>query len=150
MIENRVRNYFVIDIDSFKEHLVRDLIRNNINYVQIENEFHFLDKVYRFFDASVEKLYEFILEDYKNLEDEEFIKALSQIDLVGIRSARDLKRVFDVVDETTVNDNYLYQNDEKRDNFGGKRMIKTYNKRINRQVSNHNISMKRIDKRKHF
>lgn len=150
MNQSRVRNYFVTDIDSFEEHLVRDLIRNNINYLQIENEFHFLGKVYRFFDISVEKFYEFILDDYKNLEDGEFIKFLSQIDLVGIRCALDLKGVFDVIDESTISDGFLYQRDRKMDNLGEKRMIKTYNKMINRQVNNHNISKKRTNKRKHF
>lgn len=48
----RVSNIFVSEKELFLDLLVRDLIKNGISYVQIENEFHFLDRIYRFFDVN--------------------------------------------------------------------------------------------------
>ena len=48
--KTRVKNILVFDSEQFQEDLVKELIVNNISYVQIENEFHFLDKIYRIYD----------------------------------------------------------------------------------------------------
>lgn len=48
--QNRVSNIFVNDLKEFKEQLIQDLISLGISYVQIDNEFHFLDRIYRFYD----------------------------------------------------------------------------------------------------
>lgn len=48
--KSRVINIVVNDIDVFIECLIRELIRCDISYVQIDNEFHFLDHIYRFYD----------------------------------------------------------------------------------------------------
>ena len=45
-----VKNYLVSNYNEFEEMLVRTLIANGISYVKIDNEFHFLDKIYRFYD----------------------------------------------------------------------------------------------------
>ena len=50
--KTRVRNVLVFDLEQFQEDLVKELIVNNISYVQVENEFHFLDKIYRFYDLN--------------------------------------------------------------------------------------------------
>lgn len=49
-IQSRVRNLFVNNLEEFKEQLIKDLIKLGISYVQIDNEFHFSDKIYRFYD----------------------------------------------------------------------------------------------------
>lgn len=51
----RVRNIVISNKDMFEEALIRDLIKNDISYVQIEDEFHFNDKIYRFFDTTLDK-----------------------------------------------------------------------------------------------
>ena len=48
-IQSRVRNLFVNNLEEFKEQLIKDLIKLGISYVQIDNEFHFSDKIYRFY-----------------------------------------------------------------------------------------------------
>ena len=62
MSTGRVRNIVVHDINSFKESLIKTLIRLDVNYVNLSNikefeddvyleeEFHFLDRIYRFYD----------------------------------------------------------------------------------------------------
>lgn len=47
---SRVRNLFVNNLEEFKEQLIKDLIKLGISYVQIDNEFHFSDRIYRFYD----------------------------------------------------------------------------------------------------
>ena len=49
----RVKNVLVFNLEQFQEDLVRELINNDISYVRVGNEFHFLDKIYRFFDFSL-------------------------------------------------------------------------------------------------
>ena len=52
----RVQNFIVSDLEKFEDALAICLIRNQIDYVQIDNEFHFLDKIYRFYEVTcVEK-----------------------------------------------------------------------------------------------
>ena len=50
---SRVKNILVSDVEIFQEELVKELINNQISYVQIENEFHFLDYIYRIYDLEV-------------------------------------------------------------------------------------------------
>lgn len=47
---SRVRNIVVSNVEIFEEELIKELIKNEISYVQIENEFHFLDHIYRIYD----------------------------------------------------------------------------------------------------
>lgn len=46
----QVKNILVTNKEVFIELLIKELINNCISYVQIDNEFHFEDKIYRFFD----------------------------------------------------------------------------------------------------
>ena len=48
--KRRVRNYIVDDKSYFCDLLAKTLCRNNISFVQIENEFHFYDKILRFYN----------------------------------------------------------------------------------------------------
>ena len=50
-----VKNIAVSDRKFFTEWLVRDLIQHQISYVQIENEFHFLEYIFRFYDMNEDK-----------------------------------------------------------------------------------------------
>ena len=46
----RVKNIFVNDIELFIDELIRELIKNEISYVQIDNEIHFDGYIYRFYE----------------------------------------------------------------------------------------------------
>ena len=48
--KNRVFNYVVANKGMFCEYLARQLCKMEVNYVQIENEFHFCGRVYRFYN----------------------------------------------------------------------------------------------------
>lgn len=90
--KGRVRNILVSDYESFKEALIRSLIRNNINYLQIDNEFHFLDRIYRFYDIgqAMELIDKGIL--IFGSEDEK-IRVLSDINIIMARSSDDVKSI---------------------------------------------------------
>ena len=45
-----VRNYVVTDREKFCDAMARTLCKMQISYVQIDNEFHFNDKIYRFYN----------------------------------------------------------------------------------------------------
>ena len=88
--KGRVRNILVSNLDSFKELLIRGLIRNNINYLQIDNEFHCFDKIFRFYDVKDacrlidEGILIFGREDDK-------IKLLSDINLIFAKEEQDIR-----------------------------------------------------------
>lgn len=46
----KVINILISDRGIFIEELIKELIDNNISYVQVDNEVHFLDKIYRFYE----------------------------------------------------------------------------------------------------
>lgn len=52
----RVRKIVVQNKEVFIDILLRELIKNNISYVQIENEIHFLDKIFRIYTFEEAKI----------------------------------------------------------------------------------------------
>ena len=65
--KGRVRNIIVTGYDDFVEYLIKDLTKIGINYVQIGNEFHFLDRIYRFYDTKLHR--DIILSQDKFIEE---------------------------------------------------------------------------------
>ncbi len=86
--KGRVRNILVSDLDAFKEFLIKSLIRNGIEYVNIDNEFHFMDRIYRFYDVKL----------LSKLIDEGIVIFGKEDDMVRILSAESLMFARDKVD----------------------------------------------------
>lgn len=59
-MSKRVKNIIVSQIDEFKEVLATNLTKNNIQYLQIDNEFHYLNKIFRFYDIDIKEDIDFI------------------------------------------------------------------------------------------
>ena len=57
--------------------LLRYLCQHNISYVRVENEVHFLDKIYRFYDSKDNILEDTLEKIYKTLNELEISKRLS-------------------------------------------------------------------------
>ena len=51
----KVKNYIVENRDLFINCLEQELCRNNILYVKIDNEIHFLDQLIRFYDYEIDR-----------------------------------------------------------------------------------------------
>ena len=47
----RVKNIFVNNIEYFIDVLLRELIKNEISYVKVDNEIHFDGYIYRFYEG---------------------------------------------------------------------------------------------------
>ena len=67
----RVVNILIDNLEVFEEKLIRDLIKNGISYVQIGNEFHFLNHIYRFYD--LEKISKLLLQESLVITDDIFL-----------------------------------------------------------------------------
>lgn len=51
----RVRNYIIDNRELFIDYLEKELCQNDISYVRIDNEIHFLDQIIRFYDIVFDK-----------------------------------------------------------------------------------------------
>ena len=120
-----VKNIVVSDRDFFTENLIRDLIRHQISYVQIENEFHFLNYIFRFFDMHKDRQQIMSLADNRNIFDEiavvpSLLEIKEQDSFLGVTMA----------EGRVVNDFPV----KERNKPNMKKMIKIQNRRINQQL----------------
>lgn len=127
----RVRNILVTEKDDFLELLIRELIRDGISYVQIENEFHFLDHIYRFFSADEVRRVKISDNDKPN-----YI-VFSPIDLVFCKKEEDLVQMFSRADETNIcefNTDFSHLTPTKNVPTVNKQLIKQQNRRVAQQL----------------
>ena len=75
-----VRNYVVTDREKFCDSMARALCQMQISYVQIDNEFHFNDKIYRFYNFG--EVIEFTEQVSFVCLDREKVFSLSPLDLL--------------------------------------------------------------------
>ena len=129
---SRVKNILVTDVETFQEKLVKELINNQISYVQIENEFHFLEHIYRIYDLEV--VADLPLEQYIHFQ--EIVFEESNFD------------TFDSSSFTKITEQYAPQLDFKQNKFDfckdnyipkiNKQLIKQRNRQANK-IINRNI-----------
>ncbi len=120
-----VKNIIVSDRDFFTENLVRDLIRYQISYVQIENEFHFFNYIFRFFDMNKDRQQILKLANKRNIFDE--ITVVSS--LLEIKEQDPFLGVT-VTERKVVND--FPVKEYNKPNM--KKMLKIQNRRTNQQL----------------
>ena len=91
--KGRVRNILVSELDTFKEFLIKSLIRNGIEYVNIDNEFHFIDRIYRFYDV---KLLSKLIDEGIVIfgKEDEMVRILSAESLMFARDKVDIENAF--------------------------------------------------------
>lgn len=139
----RVRNILVHDIKSFKESLIRTLIRLDVNYVNLQNikeneddvfveeEFHFLDRIYRFYD----------IKDLKHMKIssvimagsfDDNIRTLSKDSFMFMREETDLIQSLSFFEPEDV----LYEEKPKNNSIPkmNKRLLKQNNVMLNRRL----------------
>lgn len=143
MSTGRVRNILVHDIKSFKESLIRTLIRLDVNYVNLQNikeseddvfveeEFHFLDRIYRFYD----------IKDLKHMKIssviiagsfDDNIRTLSRDSFMFMREEADLIQSLSFFEPEDV----LYEEKPKNNSIPkmNKRLLKQNNVMLNRRL----------------
>ena len=126
----RVVNVAVSNKEYFLEILVRDLISRGVSYVQIENEFHFLDHIYRFYDVK---------QDWNQivhfLENQKLADSLSSVFGLFPLDNQDKNMGIMVVEEKNqVMDDYGEQSSNNFFKTNMKKMIKQQNRMINQRL----------------
>ena len=120
-----VKNIVVSDRDFFTENLVRDLIQHQISYVQIENEFHFLNYIFRFYDMNKDRQQIMRLVDTRNIFDE----------IAVVPSLLEIKEKDPFLGVTVAEGRVVSDFPVKEHNKPNmKKMIKIQNRRINQQL----------------
>ena len=143
MSMGRGRNILVYDIKSFKESLIKTLIRLDVNYVNLQNikeseddvfveeEFHFLDRIYRFYD----------IKDLKHMKIssvimagsfDDNIRTLSRDSFMFMREKADLIQSLSFFEPEDV----LYEEKPKNNSIPkmNKRLLKQNNVMLNRRL----------------
>ena len=72
-----IKNIYTNAKEKVIDYLLRYLCQHNISYVRVENEVHFLDKIYRFYDSKDNGLEDTLEKIYKTLNELEVSKRLS-------------------------------------------------------------------------
>ena len=143
MSTGRVRNILVHDIKSFKESLIRTLIRLDVNYVNVSNikeveddvyleeEFHFLDRIYRFYDIRDLKYMKISSVIIAGSFDDN-IRTLSKDSFMFMREEADLIHSLGAFEPEDV----LYEDKPKNNSIPkmNKRLLKQNNVMLNRRL----------------
>ena len=122
----RVKYIIVGEKELFIENLLRHLIRKGIGYVQIENEFHFLDNIIRVLDPVDDRylIMNDFIEENPILVGNDYIKSLLDTDE---------KDYFDLFDDLEpIKEEKVYQ----KSNF-------KFNNRLNNRIVNEKIKNNR-------
>ena len=72
-----IKNIYTNAKEEVIDFLLRYLSQHNISYVRVEDEVHFLDKIYRFYNSKDNSLEDALEKIYKTLNDLEVSKRLS-------------------------------------------------------------------------
>lgn len=131
-----VRNYVVTDKEKFCDAMARTLCKMQVSYVQIDNEFHFNDKIYRFYNfGDVIELTEQV--SFVCL-DREKVLTLSPGDLLFTREKEDLERILDPLQADVISAPEEVTFEDKRPVKKGftKQLIRHDNKMVNQKLRN--------------
>lgn len=109
--KGRVRNFVVNDVGLFTDLFARILCRSDVSYVQVNNEFHCFDKIYRFYS----------LNEYKELcgiinfvgMDGDLVRVIEPFNVVAVRDAEELNRELASFDESDAVSSYQIGDDVK-------------------------------------
>lgn len=130
-----VRNYVVTDREKFCDAMARALCQMQISYVQIENEFHFNDKIYRFYNFGEEiELSEQV--SFVCL-DREKVLSLSPCDLLFAKDTMDLNRLLDPMEDMIVpSEDISYEEEKPKQKVNVRRVMRHDSKMINQRIKN--------------
>ena len=135
IIQGVVRNYVVTNKEKFCDALASTLCKQNISYVQIGNEFHFDDKIYRFynFGDSIElsEMVTFVCLD------REKVLTISPRDLLFAKESEPLGRVFDpLAEEDFYKEDDSYEEKKPNGKVFTKKDLRRDSKIVNQKIKN--------------
>lgn len=132
--KGRVRNYVVSNKELFCDYLASSLCKMQVEYVQIDNEFHFNDRIYRFysFDECLQ-LQENVV--FVGIDKDKLI-SLSPQDLLFNREVDSLERLLHPEDSMIMDVPEIRFDDKKKNNFHSRKSIRENNKKVNQKIKN--------------
>lgn len=116
-----IKNIYTNAKEEVIDFLLRYLSQHNISYVRVEDEVHFLDKIYRFYNSKDNSLEDALEKIYKTLNDLEVSKRLSNID-------------DELIEFTTIEERV--DNKYPIPDYNKKKLIKMQNRRSNLKLKN--------------
>lgn len=131
-----VRNYVVTDKEKFCDAMARALCKMQVSYVQIDNEFHFNDKIYRFYNLG--DAIELTEQVSFVCLDREKVLTLSPGDLLFTREKEDITRILDPLQADVVSapGEITFEDKRQKNKANVKQLRKHDNKMINQRLRN--------------
>ena len=118
-----IKNIYTNAKEEVIDFLLRYLSQHNISYVRVEDEVHFLDKIYRFYNSKDNSLEDTLEKIYKTLNELEVSKRLSNID-------------DELIEFTTIEERVDNKYPIPDYNSNKKKLIKMQNRRSNLKLKN--------------
>ena len=116
-----IKNIYTNAKEEVIDFLLRNLSQHNISYVRVEDEVHFLDKIYRFYDSKDNSLEDALEKIYKTLNELEVSKRI---------------RIDDNLIECTIAEGRVDTKYPIPDYNNKKKLIKMQNRRNNLKLKN--------------
>ena len=132
--KGRVRNYVVSNKELFCDFLASYLCKMQVEYVQIDNEFHFNDRIYRFysFDECLQLQGNVV---FVGIDKDKLI-SLSPQDLLFNREVDSLERLLHPEESMIMDVPEIRFDDKKKNNFPSRKSIRENNKKVNQKIKN--------------
>ena len=132
--KGRVRNYVVSNKELFCDFLASSLCKMQVEYVQIDNEFHFNDRIYRFysFDECLQLQGNVV---FVGIDKDKLI-SLSPQDLLFNREVDSLERLLHPEESMIMDVPEIRFDDKKKNNFPSRKSIRENNKKVNQKIKN--------------
>ena len=132
--KGRVRNYVVSNKELFCDFLASSLCKMQVEYVQIDNEFHFNDRIYRFysFDECLQLQGNVV---FVGIDKDKLI-SLSPKDLLFNREVDSLERLLHPEESMIMDVPEIRFDDKKKNNFPSRKSIRENNKKVNQKIKN--------------
>ena len=132
--KGRVHNYVVSNKELFCDFLASSLCKMQVEYVQIDNEFHFNDSIYRFysFDECLQLQGNVV---FVGIDKDKLI-SLSPQDLLFNREVDSLERLLHPEDSMIMDVPEIRFDDKKKNNFHSRKSIRENNKKVNQKIKN--------------
>ena len=131
-----VRNYVVTDKEKFCDAMAKALCQMQVSYVQIENEFHFNDKIYRFYNfgdaIQLDDMVTFVCLD------REKVLSLSPLDLLFTKEDSDLSRLLDPLQQDMVveAESIRFEDEKPKQKVNVRQLRQHDNRMINQRIRN--------------
>ena len=124
----KVKNILINEKNEFIELLIRELIEHEIDYIHIDDEIHFDNYIFRFYDIQDDK------EKIRRIMDEDVLK----IEIIKVNDLEEKNKLQKLSELPDILQTFKPEEGEIKENVHAprlnKKLIKQYNKATNRRL----------------